>query len=295
MSTSPAPAVPASLPFAYFRDRSGQWLPLRLLALALALAPGLVLAYRAATTGLGSKPLTAAIHFVGDWSLYLLLATLAVTPLRHILNQPRLIQMRRILGLSALAYALLHIVFYFFEQGSDLGRVISEILKRTYLQIGAVAVLMLVAMGLTSRDAIVQKLGTLLWQRVHLLVHPVAVLALVHFFLQSKIDVSRAVLATGVYLWLVLFRVMRRNGRLDGAPMLFVLAPLAAILTAAAEALWYGLATGIGWQRPLLSNFDFQYDLSAAWQILIAGLVMAAVGAIFWRKERAGRPRGTTA
>jgi methionine sulfoxide reductase heme-binding subunit len=288
MSASPSPLVRQSL-LAYFHDRGGRWLPLRLLALGLALLPSLVLAWRAAASGLGSKPLTAAIHFVGDWALYLLLATLAVTPLRHLLNLPRLIQMRRILGLSVLGYGLLHLVFYAFEQGGDLTRVLSEILRRTYLQIGAVALLMLVAMGLTSRDAMVQRLGTIIWQRVHSLVHPVAVLALVHFFLQSKIDVSRAVLATGVYLWLALFRLLRGTGKLDGWPMLLVLAPLAACLTAAAEALWYGTATGIGWQRPLLANLDLRYEISPAWQILMAGLVMAALGAIFWRKERAIR------
>jgi methionine sulfoxide reductase heme-binding subunit len=292
MRSSPAPLATPARPFAYFRDRSGRILPLRVIALGATLLPALWLAVRAATTGLGSKPLTAAIHFTGDWAVYLLLATLAVTPLRHLLNQPRLIQTRRILGLSVLGYALLHILFYSFEQGGDLARVLSEILKRTYLQIGAVAVIMLVALGLTSRDVMIQRLGTIAWQKLHLLVHPVAVLALVHFFLQSKIDVSRAVLVTGVYLWLVLFRIMHRRHLAQGVWGLMLLAVGAALLTACAEALWYGLATGIGWQRPLLSNLDFQYELSAAWNILIAGLGMTALGTFFGRQP-AARLRGS--
>jgi methionine sulfoxide reductase heme-binding subunit len=269
---------------------SQRWPPIKRVALAAGLAPAVWLATLAITGGLGARPIKTGINLTGDWSIYLLLVALAVTPARHILAAPRLGLSRRILGLAAFGYVALHLVLYAVDLDLDLRRVASEIVLRLYLTIGAAALLGLAALAATSWDGAVRRLGAARWNALHRWVHAYALLSVVHFLLRSPTDTFEPMLLVGLLAWLGGYRLLRRRG--DVAPgKLVALAVAAAALTAVAETAWHATATGIDPWRILAAHLDVAFGLRPAWWVLIAGLVAAALAAI---TRRAQRPNART-
>jgi methionine sulfoxide reductase heme-binding subunit len=258
-------------------DRAGRLSVLKLAVFLAVLGPGLWVAGLWATGGLGPKPVTEAIHQTGDWSLRLLVATLAVTPLRRIGAWPKLILVRRILGLAALGYALVHLSLYALDQAFDLARVASEIVLRFYLTLGFAALLGMAALGATSTDAAVRRMGPA-WHRLHRAVYPIAVLALVHMTLQSKLDVTDAILWSGLFGLLIGHRGLHRAGLAEKPWALPGLAVAAALLTAGLEAGWYALATGVEAALVLAANLDFA-EIRPGWWVLAAGMALSLVAA----------------
>jgi methionine sulfoxide reductase heme-binding subunit len=269
--------------------RSGELSPLKLITFVALWLPAGWLALQAANGWLGSKPLTEAIHQSGDWAVRLLLISLAVTPLRFIGAWPDLILVRRMLGLAALAYTALHVTLYVALEAFDLGKVASEIVLRIYLTIGFVALVGLAILGSTSTDGMIRRLGSVRWNRLHSIVYGIAVLALVHFALQRKIDITEVALMTGFFLWLMGFRLLKRNGLHKSITALLALGILTGVLTAFAEFTWYALMTGVPAGRVLAANLDFTYTIRPAWWVLAAGLGMA--GLAFFRSG--ARPQRT--
>jgi sulfoxide reductase heme-binding subunit YedZ len=264
--------------------RSDRWPPVWVITLAAALLPGIWIASLALAGALGARALKQAINLTGDWSIYLLLVTLAVTPARHILALPRLLLARRTLGLTAFGYAALHLVLYAFDLDLDLGRVASEIVLRLYLTIGAVALIGLAALAATSWDGAVRRLGAMRWSRLHRLVYACALLSVVHFLLRSPTDTFEPMLLAGLLAWLAGFRLLRRRGEV-GPDRLVALALAATALTALAETAWHAAATGIDPWRILAAHLDVGYGLRPAWWVLIAGLA-AALAALARRPQR---------
>lgn len=254
-------------------DRAGRlsWLKLVLFLACLAPACELALAYR--LDALGAKPVTALIHGTGEWAVRFLLASLAITPLRRIADWPKLILVRRMLGVTAMAYALAHLILYVVDQNFDLAKVVSEIALRIYLTIGFVALAGLIALGATSTDAAIRNMGPN-WHRLHRLVYTITVLGLVHYFLQAKIDVSAPVFWTGVFLLLMGWRIMRKVRAPERPWALLLLAIAAALLTAGLEAAWYGLASGVPANLVLAANLDFSGPVRPAWWVLAVGLAL---------------------
>jgi len=273
-----------------WNDRAGRFAPLKAVVLTLVCLPALHLAYRAATGDLGPRPLTEAIHTLGDWTIYLLLITLAVTPARRLFDWSKLIQVRRILGLAALFYILTHFGLYVVDSRLDLGFVAREIVLRVYLLIGFVALLGLVALGVTSTDGMIRRLGAIRWNRLHRLIYVITALGILHYYMQSKLDVSQPVLMTGFFLWLMGYRLMAARGIKEGLLPLVALSVAAALLTAGAEAAWYGIATGVGAWRPFLANLDFSFTIRPAWWVLAAGLAVAVGAEIRKRLKTGGTP-----
>src|SRR5690606_15606721 len=146
---------------------------LRSLVFAALFLPALWIAFQGWTGMLGSKPVTEALHQAGLWSLRFLGLTLCVTPLRFLFDWPKLIQTRRMLGLAALAYALLHVFLYAMQESFDLWKVASEIALRVYLTIGFACLLGLIILGATSTDAAIRRLGAL-WGRLHRIIYVLA-------------------------------------------------------------------------------------------------------------------------
>ncbi|WP_336487142.1 sulfite oxidase heme-binding subunit YedZ [Methylobacterium nigriterrae] len=258
-------------------DRAGRLSFPKLATFLAALAPGLYLAAAYRLDALGAKPITALLHGTGEWCIRFLLLSLAVTPLRRIANWPRLINLRRMLGLTALAYALIHLALYVVDQNFVLTKVVSEIALRVYLTIGFVALVGLIALGVTSTDAAIRRMGQG-WNRLHRLVYAITALGLLHYFLQSKIDVSDPVFWTGLFLLLMGWRGLHRAG-LPSRPLpLLGLAAGTALATALLEAAWYGLRNGIPPAMVLGANLDFSGMIRPAWWVLAAGLALPLVG-----------------
>jgi sulfoxide reductase heme-binding subunit YedZ len=268
-------------------DRSGKFSPLKALVLAGACLPALWLAWQALSGSLtpatplgplGARPITEAIHQAGDWAIRFLWLSLAVTPLRRIANWPKLILVRRMLGVTALCYALTHLTLYWVDLKLDVFRVAQEIALRFYLTIGFVALLGLIALGSTSTDAAIKKLGRN-WSRLHKIVYVIGVLAAFHFFIQSKADVYEPTLMAGFFLLLMFYRLAHWRGFSLTSPLVLVaVAILAALGTAAIEYAWYGIATGVPPGRVLAANLQFSYSIRPAWWVLATGLGVTTLG-----------------
>jgi methionine sulfoxide reductase heme-binding subunit len=275
----------AGLKMPFLRERSGRWSPVKIVAFAASILPALWIAYQAATDDLGARPVTEAIHQAGDWALRFLLITLAVTPAQRVLHYPRIILARRTLGVASAAYAILHLSLYILDQHFDLFKVASEIVLRIYLLIGALALTGLIALASTSTDAAISRLGSARWNALHRLVYGIAVLATVHFFIQSKLNIYQPVLMAGFLIWLLAYRgLFRRNGEMTPFQLL-LLAFAVAVVTATGEALIYMFTSGVDSRRVLLAHFDLDAEVRPAWWVLATGLAVAALA--FWRQKPA--------
>lgn len=273
-------------------DRSGRFSPLKAVVFAGLFVPALWLAIEAATVGLGPRPLTVAIHEMGDWAVRFLLLSLAVTPFRRIARYPKLILVRRMLGLASLAYALLHFTLYCFDQKWNVPLIASEIALRLYLTIGFIALIGLIALGSTSFDAAIRRLGGA-WGRLHKIVYGIGVLALIHYFMQTKADVYLATLMAGLFILLMLYRLAHWRGfDIGSLPVLGFCAVLAGLLTALAEVTWYGTTTGVPAMRVLLANLDFSFTIRPSWWVFAAGLAVGLLAFLRGRFASAPQPRG---
>lgn len=172
---------------------------------AVCLIPAARLAIDAFTGNLGANPIETLTHETGRAALLILIATLAVTPLRRITGQHWLIKLRRPLGLFAFFYALLHFTIYVvLDQFFAWDYIVEDIVERPYITVGFTALVLLVPLAVTSTRGWIRRLGRN-WGRLHMLVYPAAALALLHFYwkLASKSDVRDA-LAYGAALVLIL-------------------------------------------------------------------------------------------
>jgi len=237
--------------------------------LAAVCVPGLLAAFWWAEGDLGARPVTEVIHETGLWAIRFLLIALAVTPLRAALDWGKLLLLRRMLGLTALAYAVAHFSLYIVDQKGDLLVVASEIVHRFYLTIGFAVLLGLIALGITSTDAAIRRMGRW-WKRLHRLAYVLGVLALLHYFIQSKANVSEPVFVAGLYVWLMLWRALptRWQRRIAIYP---VLAGCAGVAAAGIEFAWYGIATHINPWRVLAADETLRFGLRPAhYDVLVA-------------------------
>jgi len=256
-------------------DRSGRFSGLRALTFAFILLPAAWIAMQAALDMLGPRPVTEAIHQSGFWAIRFLALTLAITPLRSASRVSKLVGLRRMIGVSVFAYAALHLALYGLDQHFDLPHIVSEIVKRIYLAIGFAGFVILSLLAATSTDAMIKRLGAR-WAKLHKWVYAVALIGAVHFFLQSKADVSDAVTWGGILSLLLAYRVVLRLNR---DPSVFVIAGLgvaSAVATALFEAGWYSLAKGAPFTFVLEANLDPTDTVRPAWFVLFAGLAIVA-------------------
>lgn len=273
-----------------WNDRLGRFAPLKALALAGVIAPGVWISWNWLNGTLGAKPLEVALHETGLWAIRILLVALAITPFRLITGWGKLLQIRRILGVSALVYVLIHLTLYVIQQKYDLYVVVREIVLRFYLTIGFVSFAAMLALGLTSTDDAIRRMGAASWQKLHRLVYPLTFLGIFHAFLQAKINVNEEVIQIGLFMVLMAVRIMRSRVPLTFWPLI-ALAILAVPLTAMLEALWYGLATGVPWRRVLDANVMLALaPRPALWTGIIAmALPLAAL--LSQRASNAGTAR----
>lgn len=285
-SSLPRLALPAPA-FWPWNDRLGRFSALKAVVFAGLFVPGLWIIYQYMAGLLGARLLNEMIHQTGEWAVRFIVITLAVTPLRHAGQWPKLISLRRMIGLAALAYAVWHFSLYSIDQSLDVSRIASEILLRIYLTIGFAALVGLIVLGLTSFDSVIRGMGALWWGRLHKLVHVIAVLAILHYFMQSKLDVYPPTLLLGFLLFLEGCRLLVWRRIKLGFIALALNAVVAGVLTALLEAGWYGVATRIKMLAVLQADFSLHMGLRPAWWVLIAGLAFAVIGgARQWMKRR---------
>ncbi|WP_372619020.1 sulfite oxidase heme-binding subunit YedZ [Falsiroseomonas sp.] len=268
------PAVPFRPPGPWpWLDRFGRFSPLRLSLLVALAAPGAVLLALLATGGMGAEPWKAATREAGSHAAHILLISLAVTPLRFIADWPKAATLRRMVGLAALAYALLHLVLYAGHLAWDLLAVALEIATRLYLTLGFAVLAGLAVLGWTSTDGWQARLGRR-WGRLHRWVYLLAAGAVLHAFLQSRARADAAVLLAGCYLWLMLWRLLPGRRRAH-PPALLGLAAVAALGAALVEFAWYAATTSLPAGRILAANLGTAAGLRPAQAVLLAALAAA--------------------
>jgi sulfoxide reductase heme-binding subunit YedZ len=276
-----------AMAWAPWTDKKGRLHPLRAVTFALLLLPGLWLAFRYANHMLGGRPINAAIHSSGYWAVSFLVASLIVTPAKAFLGMPNFAVIRRMVGNAALAYALIHLTLYCVDENWRMWTVVREIVLRFYLTIGFVALCGLVVLGVTSTDGWSQRLGKN-WKRLHRLAYGIGVLALVHFILQTKADISLPLLFVGVFFWLMLWRLLPK-GRDRGPVAVLGLTLAATVLTAMAEWTWYRFGTHVDPGKMLRAELNVDFGLGPAGQVLVLGqLVLVALQLRRTSQGRAG-------
>jgi methionine sulfoxide reductase heme-binding subunit len=273
---------PTKASWQIWRDRRGRLSWLRLATLVLLLVPVAKALYDANEIYHGARPLNDMIHRAGFWALLFLGVTLAVTPFRRIARYGNLLEVRRMLGVGAFCYIAAHLLLYVADQSFDLGKVAHEITHRWYLIVGATAWLGLAALAVTSTDGMVRRLGALRWRRLHQIVYAVALLALIHYFQQTKADVTVPVFAAGLFLWLIVYRVLAWwQGTSDLSSLsLFGLSVAVAILVFVGEAIGIGIAFHVSPLSVLAVDFDFTAGIRPGWQVLGAGLCVVALDVV---------------
>jgi sulfoxide reductase heme-binding subunit YedZ len=285
-------------PWKVWRDAAGRLSWLRIAALAFLFLPWAIATYdfNFNLEAVGARPLNNVIHRTGFWALVFLLVTLGITPLRRIARFNTLIDVRRMIGVGAFVYAAVHILLFTADQMFDLRKVVSEIALRLYLTIGFAALLGLTALAVTSTDGMVRRMGGKRWQLLHNIVYGIGVLALIHYFQQTKADVAVPTFVAALFGWMIGYRLLIKFKKTRGEPptwMLLALTVTIAALTFAVEAIGISLVFNAPILRVLEAALDFS-DLTAlrpGWYVLGVGLVVVALDLVRARFGR--RPRAT--
>lgn len=177
---------------------------------AVVALPALWLIGTVAAGQVGADPVKVLELGFGRWALKLIVAVLAITPLRRLAGI-NLIRWRRPLGVMAFVYAALHFATWLvLDMGLLWQQALGDIVKRPYITLGMIALVLMLPLAATSNDGSVRRLGGASWRRLHRLTYPVAALAAIHFVLQGKVWMADAL----AYLAIVAALLMLRLGQL---------------------------------------------------------------------------------
>jgi sulfoxide reductase heme-binding subunit YedZ len=160
--------------------------------------------------GLGADPVRKVLGIFGHSALNLLLATLAITPLRQLSGNAHLLRLRRMLGVFSFSYALLHFLVYLGPYQSFMwGMIVHDLMKRPYITIGFAALLLLLPLAITSTNGMMRRLKRR-WQSLHRLVYPIAVLGVWHYWWGVKMDYLEPLVYALLLALLLGWRLRRR-------------------------------------------------------------------------------------
>jgi sulfoxide reductase heme-binding subunit YedZ len=158
--------------------------------------------------GLGANPIEATLNRLGFWTMVILALSLVPTPARELLGLTWPQRLRRAVGVTAFAYALLHFLFYVgVDKFFDLRTIGQDLTKRPFIMVGFAALLCLVPLAVTSTDGWVRRIGYRRWKLLHRLAYVAAALAVVHFLWRVKADARRPLAFAVVFAVLLLARV----------------------------------------------------------------------------------------
>ncbi|MGE0153611.1 MAG: sulfite oxidase heme-binding subunit YedZ [Reyranellaceae bacterium] len=269
-----------------WQDRNGRFSALHGVTFLLLLLPGIVIATRWGLGDYQPRPVNEVVHRTGLWAIRILFVALAITPLRQMLAAPKLIAVRRMIGVTAFAYVLAHLLLYALDESFHLLKVVSEILIRYYLLIGFCALILLGALAATSTAQAIRDLGGRHWQNVHRLTYVAAVLAVAHHYMQSKVNVAEPVVMTGLLVWLMGYRLLARRSRGQAVAWLplVLLGAVSAVLAGLGEAAYYELFTGVPGARVLQAYEIPPWEqMRPAWTVL--AIVWGGTLAAFARRR----------
>jgi len=187
-----------------------QWI-----AILICLAPAIGLAARFSLSGFGANPVDDITHVTGEWGLRFLLVSLAITPARHFLGWAWAAPLRRTFGLASFAYVSLHLgTWAYLDLGLDLAAIWADVLERPYVTAGMSAFVLLALLAATSTRGSIKRLGRR-WIKLHQLVYPAAILAILHYFWLIKADYRPAIVHGAILAGLLVARAVwhRRNQR----------------------------------------------------------------------------------
>jgi|SRR5579859_353656 len=158
---------------------------------------------------LGANPIEKVTHTTGDWILIFLCVTLAITPLRRILNQPWLIKFRRMFGLFAFFYASLHFLTYIWlDQFFSWSSILKDVYKRPFITAGFTGFVLLIPLALTSTTGWIRRLGSKRWQLLHRLIYISAITGVVHYYWLVKSDIRIPLLYAAILILLLGYRAV---------------------------------------------------------------------------------------
>ncbi len=166
--------------------------------------PLLLLGVRVANNQLGPEPAEYLVHYLGEWALYILFFTLSVSPLNRLFRKLGLVRYRRMVGLWCLAYAFLHSLAYPVFL-ADWANLVEDLVQRPYIIVGALALVVLVVLGVTSPQRMVRRMGRR-WKSVHRGIYAVLFLVLLHVWWQVRSDYTDALVYTCVAVVLMYYR-----------------------------------------------------------------------------------------
>ncbi|WP_137172319.1 sulfite oxidase heme-binding subunit YedZ [Massilia sp. HP4] len=175
----------------------------------LSLLPFARLVWGTATSAF-TDPLAEITRISGEWALYFLCITLAVTPLRRLSGWNWLIKLRRMVGLFTFFYALVHfIAFLWFDHFFDVAAMLADVVKRPFILVGFIAFVLLIPLAATSTNAMIKRLGGKGWQWLHRLIYAIGPLAILHFWWmkEGKSDFAQPILFGGIVAVLLALRV----------------------------------------------------------------------------------------
>ncbi len=171
------------------------------------LIPGLLLVRRLITGDLGPNPVETLTHGTGDWTIYFILITLSITPLRKILKQPALIRFRKMLGLFAFCYGVLHFsVYMVFDHFFDFSAIVADVIERPYITAGFLGFVLMIPLAITSTKGMIRRLGGKRWQRLHRLIYASATAGVVHYYWLVKSDITVPLRLAAILAALLLIR-----------------------------------------------------------------------------------------
>ena len=266
-----------------WQDRQRRFSWLKAGAFALVIFPAVRFAYQFATGDYGTLPIGFGnmTYWSGVWATAILLMALAVTPAMVILRWPALVDTRRMIGVTALVYTVVHVIFFFGLRSWNFETIGFETVTRLTLVVATLSTIGLIVLGATSLDAAIRSMGVRGWQRLHNTNYVITALAVLHVLLARGTYTEQYSLA-GMFVWLMLWRVMARYRYGTDVKALLLLAIGCAVFTALLEAYSVWLRRGYDLGSTLALNFNpdiFDITVPPTWQVLAFGLVFAGAAA----------------
>jgi sulfoxide reductase heme-binding subunit YedZ len=262
-----------------WQDRYRKFSWLKASAFALVLLPAVRFALQFAAGDYGYLPIAFGnmTYWSGVWATVILLAALAVTPALTILRWRALIDVRRMIGVTALVYTLVHVVFYFGLRSWNFSLIVGETVTRLTLVVATLSTIGLIVLGVTSLDAAIRYLGPQGWQRLHNTNYLFSALAVLHVAL-ARGTYPEQYLLSGMFVWLMAWRVLARYGLGADVRALAALALASGLFTALLEAGFQWGRRGYDPAQTLANNFNpamLEIGVPATWQVLAFALAFA--------------------